>query len=119
VAVDPLHRIGGGSVENLRLKPTEEKLDPPGISVLRFPTPGEAAAAIRTAFPKATGLHAAARTVGTTTDGAIRAAGFEVIPDPSARLPTHHRLIHPAGVAGFTDANLAHLAAAFVNTTGH
>ena len=83
MASEPLHRIGGGSIENLRLKPTEEKLNPPGISILRFPAPGAAAAAIRAAFPKATSLHAAARTVGTTTDAAIRAAGFEVIPDPS------------------------------------
>lgn len=119
VAADPLHRIGGGTVEDLRLKPAEETLNPPGISILRFPAPGDAAAAIRAAFPRAAGLHALARTVGTTTDGAVRAAGFDVIPDPSTRLPTHHRLIHPDGVAGFTDANLARLAAAFANTTGH
>jgi hypothetical protein len=119
VAADPLHRIGGGSIENLRLKPAEEKLSPPGISVLRLPTPGEAAAAIRVAFPRATGLHTAARTVGTVSDEVIRAMGFDVIPDPTTRLPAHHRLIHPNGVAGFTDANLARLAAAFVNTTGH
>src|SRR5829696_1321405 len=93
VAADPLHRIGGGSVENLRLKPAEAKVDPPGISILRFPTPAQAAAAIRAAFPRATGLHALARAVGTTTDEAIRAAGFDAVPDPSNRLPTHHRLI--------------------------
>jgi hypothetical protein len=116
VAADPLHRIGGGTVENLRLKPAEEKLNPPGISILRFPTPAGAAAAIRAAFPRAPGLHALA---GTITDEAVRTAGFDVIPDPSTRLPTHHRLIHPDGVAGFTDANLARLAAASANTTGH
>ena len=116
---DPLHRIGGGSIENLRLKSAEEKLKPPGISDLRFPTPGDAAAAIRAAFPRATGLHSAARTVGSTTDEAIRAAGLDVMPDPTTRLSTHHRLIHPDGVAGFTDANFARLAAAFDNTTGH
>jgi hypothetical protein len=119
VAGDPLHRIGGGSIDNLRLKPAEERLKPPGISVLRFPAPGDAAAAIRAAFPKATGLQALARTVGTITDEAIRAAGFDVLPGASNRLPTHHRLIHPDGVGGFTDANLARLASAFVNTIGH
>jgi len=36
----------------------------------------------------------------------LRAAGFDVIPDPSARLPTHHRLIHPDGVAGFTSVGM-------------
>ena len=64
-------------------------------------------------------MHTAARTVGTIADAAIRAVGFDVIPDPTTRFPTHHRLIHPDGVAGFTDANLARLAAAFANTTGH
>jgi len=48
-----------------------------------------------------------------------RAVGFDVIPAPSRRLPNHHRRIHPQGAAGFTDENLARLAAAFINTTGH
>jgi len=26
----PIHRIGGGNVENLNLKPAEKSLDPPG-----------------------------------------------------------------------------------------
>lgn len=34
-----IHRIGGGTVENLRLKPAEAVLEPPGISVLKAPTP--------------------------------------------------------------------------------
>jgi hypothetical protein len=56
--------------------------------------------------------------VGTATAAAIRAAGFEVLPDPTARLPNHGRLVHPGGLAGFTDENLARLAQAFQNTTG-
>ncbi|MFN8494792.1 MAG: hypothetical protein U0350_44730 [Caldilineaceae bacterium] len=35
----------------------------------------------------------------------------------SARFPNHARLIHPDGVAGFNDSNLAKLAQAFENTT--
>jgi hypothetical protein len=36
-----IHRIGGGGgVENLRLKPREATLHPPGISVLKAPSPG-------------------------------------------------------------------------------
>ena len=114
-----IHRIGGASIENLRLKPKEATLNPPGISVLKSPTPGDAAAEMRAAYPDATGLHEAAKTVGSSTTGAIRSAGFDVIPAPSRRLPNHHRLIHPEGAAGFTDENLARLAEAFVNTTGH
>jgi hypothetical protein len=114
-----VHRIGGASIENLRLKAKEAKLRPPGISVLKAPTPDEAAAEMRAAYPDATGLNEAAKTVGTSTVEAIRAAGFDVIPTPSNRLPNHHRLIHPDGAAGFTDENLARLAEAFTNTTGH
>jgi hypothetical protein len=52
-----LHRIGGASVENLRLKSREAALDIPGISVLKVPTPREAAQQMRDAFPKAKALH--------------------------------------------------------------
>ncbi len=114
-----IHRIGGGTVENLRLKPAEAALVPPGISVLKAPTPREAAAQVRAAFPRAAGLHQAARTVGSTSEDAIRRAGFDVIPNPTRKLPNHHRIIHPDGVAGLTDQNLAKLAAVFTNTTGH
>ena len=34
-----VHRLGGGIVENLRLKPQEHGLMPPGISVLLGGTP--------------------------------------------------------------------------------
>lgn len=113
-----IHRIGGASIENLRLKPNEAKFNPPGISVLKSPTPGEAAAEMRAAYPNATRLHEAAKTVGTSTTEAIRNAGFDVIPIPSKRLPNHFRLIHPEGTAGFTDENLERLAQVFTNTTG-
>lgn len=114
-----VHRIGGASVQNLQLKPKEAKLNPPGISVLRTPTPGEAAAEIRAAYPDAAGLHEAARTVGSSTIEAIRSVGFDIILTPSRRLPHHCRLIHPEGAAGFSDENLARLAEVFTNTTGH
>ena len=114
-----IHRIGGGAVENLRLKPAEAALEPPGISVTKNPTPGEAAAQMRSTFPKAAGLHQAAKTVGTTSEELIRRAGFDIIANPTKKLPNHHRIIHPEGVAGFTDENLAQLAEVFTNTTGH
>lgn len=114
-----IHRIGGASVENLRLKSKEAKLSPPGISVLKAPTPAEAAAEMRAAYPDATGLHEAAKTVGSSTTEAIRGAGFDVIPAPSKWLPNHHRIIHPDGLAGFTDEQLARLAEVFTNTTGN
>lgn len=114
-----IHRIGGGTVENLRLKPAEEKLTPPGISVLIFDTPGEASEAIRSAFPKAISLHEAAKTVGSTTEEAIRSIGFDIIPNKTNKFPSHRRIIHPDGVAGFNDTNLAKLAEVFTNTAGH
>ena len=114
-----VYRIGGASVENLRLKPREAKLNPPGISVLKARTAGGAAAEMRAAYPDATGLQEAAKTVGTSTTEAIRGAGFDVIPTPSTRLPNHHRLVHPDGAAGFTDDNLARLAEVFENTIGN
>ena len=117
--VRDIHRIGGASVENLRLKPREAALAVPGISVLCSDTPQEAADQIRAAFPRATDLHAAARSVGSTSPELIRAAGFDIIPVASGNLPNHHRLIHPDGAAGFTDENLERLVGAFENTTGH
>lgn len=114
-----IHRIGGSIAENLRLKPAEATLDPPGISVLKAPTPGAAAEQIRAVFPRAKGLHEASKTVGSTTEEAIRSVGFEIIPNPTRKLPNHYRIIHPEGVAGFTDENLARLAEVFTNTTGN
>jgi len=46
----------------------------------------------------------------------IQAAGFDVIPAPSADFPNHFRLIHPNGAAGFSDANLQELSKFFTNT---
>lgn len=114
-----IHRIGGGGLENLRLKPREVKMNRPGISVLKAPTPGEAAAQIREAFPQATELQEAAKVVGSTSAQKIRAAGFDVIPDPSKKLPNHQCLIHPDGAAGFSDENLKRLSEAFTDSAGH
>jgi hypothetical protein len=114
-----IHRIGGGGVENLRLKPREAALKQPGISVLKAPSPGAAAQQMRSAFPAAKALHTVANTVGSTTETLIRAAGFDIIHLPSQSLPDHYRIIHRNGVAGFTDANLILLSQAFTNTTGH
>jgi hypothetical protein len=111
-----IQRIGGGSVENLRLKPAESQLKPPGISVLKAGTPAGAAEQMRMAFPTAAKLHELTKTVGSATEEAVRAAGFDVMPDPTRKFPNHHRLIHPDGVAGFGDDNLARLSEAFTNT---
>ena len=62
---DGIHRVGGNELENLQLKPAEAKLSPPGISVLKGGTPQDAAKQMREAFPKATKLHEASRTVAT------------------------------------------------------
>lgn len=115
-SLNDIHRIGGGSVENLRLKPTDARVEPPGISVLRAPTPADAARQIREAFPDATGLHEASRKVGSTNVDKIRQAGFVMIPKPTRKLPNHHRITHSDGVAGFSDENLKRLAEAFHDT---
>jgi hypothetical protein len=114
-----MHRIGGSSVDNLRLKSREATLNPPGISLLHARSPGEAARQIREAFPAADGLHAAAQVIGSTTVGNIRGVGFDVIPNPTKKLPNHYRLIHPDGVAGFSDENLTRLSAVFTETSGY
>ena len=117
--VEDMHRIGGGRVANLQLQPKEATLNPPGISLLHASSPGEAARQMREAFPAADGLHEAAQTIGSTTVENIRSAGFDVLPNPTKRLPNHYRLIHPDGVAGFNDANLARLSAVFTDMAGH
>ena len=114
-----IHRMGGASVANLRLKPQEAALKVPGVSVIKAPSPGEAARQMRTVFPKAKSLHQAAKTVGSTSEALIRGAGFDIMHAPSKALPNHYRIIQPQGASGFNDQNLARLAAAFVNTTGH
>jgi RHS repeat-associated protein len=123
VYIDPLgltgdegiHRVGGNAIENLRLKPAEAALSPPGISVLKGGSPQDAARQMREAFPKATKLHEASKTVGTSTAEQIRQAGFDVISDPTKNFPNHHRVTHPDGVEGFSDKNLEKLSEAFKN----
>ncbi len=114
-----VHRVGGAGVESLRLKPREELLVPPGISVLLGDTPAAAAEQMRQAFPdprKFARIHELAQTVGSTTIALVEAAGFRVVPDPSLKFPNHARLSHAAGVAGFTEENLQALSRVFVDT---
>ncbi len=112
-----VHRVGGGTVASLQLSPLDQEQTPPGISVLLDGTPQEAAIQMRRAFPRSRKWLTAAGTVGTTTAAELRQAGFEIMPDPTARFPNHARLIHPDGAAGFSDANLETLASAFRETT--
>ena len=116
-ATDDIHRIGGGGIGNLRLKTTDAKLNPPGLSALKATMPADAARQIREALPEATDLSRAAKTIGSTNAEKIRHAGFDVIPKPTRKLPNHYRIIHPGGTAGFNDENLKRLSEAFSNTT--
>ena len=113
-----VHRVGGRNIANLRLSRLEQKLTPPGISLLLGGTPQGAVTQMRQAFPNSRKWQDSAHAVGTTTAAAIRQAGFELVPDPTGRFPNHARLIHPSGVAGFTDANLEQLARVFHDTEG-
>ena len=113
------HRIGGGNAGNLKLRPAEANLRPPGISVLIGGTPEQAAVDFRRVFGPHSTLGKKARVVGTADLGAIRDAGFDVIEDPTSNFPNHGRLIHPTqGAAGFNDANLKQLSQAFTEKTG-
>ena len=114
-----IHRVGGGRVENLRLKPREALLDPPGISVLKAVSADAVARQMRQAFPDAEALHVAVRVIGSTTADRIRNAGFDLIPNPTKRLPNHFRLVHPDGVTGFNGENLRRLSGAFIDSEGH
>ena len=60
-------------------------------------------------------FNEAAETVGSTTEEAIRGAGFDIMPDPTRKFPNHNRIIHPEGAAGFIDENLARLSKAFTD----
>ncbi len=113
-----VHRVGGAGIDNLRLSVFDIALNPAGISVLLGGTPGDAANQMRAAYPRSQKWKIHASTVASTTVDAIRAAGFDVMLDPTDRFPNHARLIHKDGVAGFSDANLTILAQVFHATTG-
>jgi hypothetical protein len=112
------HRIGGGDASNLTLRPAEEKLDPPGFSVLIGGTPEQAAADFRRVFGARSTLGRLACVVGTAEIRAIRAIGFDVIAVPTNNFPNHGRVIHPCGAAGFKPENLQKLATVFVDKGG-
>jgi hypothetical protein len=80
-----VHRIGGAGLDNLSLKPSEERLDPPGFSVLLGGTPQDAADQMRRGFAdpvQFARLHAQSVVVASATVGDIRRAGFDVVPAP-------------------------------------
>jgi len=110
-----IHRIGSVSVAGLRPKPAELAVTPPGISVLVGGTPAEAVAQMRAVYPRSK-KWMTATTVGTATVDQVRAAGFEVIADPTPNFPNHARIVHPLGAAGFTDQNRASLAGVLAET---
>jgi hypothetical protein len=70
------HRIGGGKPGNLKLKPAEAKLNPPGLSVLIGGSAQQAAADFRRVFGPQSSLGKKARVVGTAAIDKIRDAGL-------------------------------------------
>ena len=119
IEVDDIHRIGGSSVENFRLKAKEAQLNQAGISVLKAASPAEAVRQLREAFPNAEELHEIAQIVASNSVEKIRTTAFDIIVNPTRRLPNHHRIIHPDGADGFIDENLQKLAEVFITTTGY
>ena len=90
---------------------------PPGVSVLLGGTAEKVRQDVRRAFPHAAMLLETAAMIATATVAAIRETGFEVIADPTRHFPNHARLVHPKGIDGFDDANLAKLSRAFTDVT--
>ncbi|MCE3602623.1 RHS domain-containing protein, partial [Massilia sp. P8910] len=75
------------------------KLNPPGISLIRAGSPAEAMDIWNNAF-----RDRPAVSIGEVSAKDIRAAGYDVIHDPSkkgALRENHARLVHPDGVDGF------------------
>ncbi len=115
---DVCHRIGGGHVGNLALRPQEANLHPPGVSVLIGGTAEQAATDWRAVFPKP-GPSAKASVIGVAEIEKLRVLGFDVIDVPTPNFPNHGRLIHPAlGEAGFTPENLQRLSNVFTDRAG-
>lgn len=113
------HRVGGGKVENLFLRPLEEKLIPPGFSVLLGGTPAQAAVDMRRVFGPTSKMSQRASAVGTATIESIREIGFDVIADETNNFPNHGRLIHPTdGIDGFSEEKLRKLSALFFDHEG-
>ena len=105
-------RIGGASIDNLKLKDAEKKLNPPGISVIRANDEKEAGDIMKKAFPKATKLHEQINSGNIAEMKAkdIREVGFDVIHNPTENIgEPHARIIHPEGVTGFNNDNLEKL----------
>jgi RHS repeat-associated protein len=111
-----VNRVGGNSVENLRLTEAEKRLSPPGISVLHGCTECDAAKQMRDAFPNATRLHDLSGTIDSGTAAQVRSAGFDVIEDRTRKFPNHARIVHPEGAAGFNDKTLKQLSSALGET---
>lgn len=111
-----VHRVGGASIADLSLKPSETTLKPPGFSLLCGGSAAEAAEAMRRQFPRM--APRGQTVVGSTTVGQVRAAGFDVRKNATVRFPQHARLVHPNGLTGFTTVNIQLLTQCFAETAG-
>jgi hypothetical protein len=74
---------------------------------------------MRRVFHRSKKWQALSRAVGSTTVEAVRAAGFDVVPDPTPNFSNHGLIVHVQGVDGFIDDNLARLSDRFALTTGY
>lgn len=93
-----VHRMG--SRANIRLGERERQLRPSGFSVLMGGTAVDAALQIRRAFSPRSRFSLiwdTSRTVSSAQRSSIRTLGFDVIADPSRKLPNHGRVVHATG----------------------
>ena len=111
-----VHRLGGKVLDNFQLQRSEEKLNPPGISVLVGGTAKDAARTMLAVYDDPVGypdIHARSKRIASATIGEIRSQGFDVIANGTRRFPNHGRLIHPLGQEGFASERLNSLVVVF------
>ena len=71
---------------------------------------------MRAVFKPGSRMWEESHLIGSASLDDIQAAGFDVMPNPTADFPNHFRLIHRDGISGFSDANLQELSKIFANT---
>ena len=111
-----VHRIGGASIENLRLNERDRTAIPPGLSVLLGGSALDASEQMRRVFGSSKKWKRLADRVASSTALEIASAGFLVIEATTHSLPNHGRIVHSLGLEAFDEVGLSKLAVVFRGT---
>lgn len=100
-----LFRVGGGAPSNLKLKPRERDLNPPGISFLAGFDAKSVALQFKAVMLARGQIKAAAQAtiMGRIPIQSAFKHGFTPMVNPTAAFPNHIRLTHRMGVEGFSN----------------